>query len=269
MAMSDNPTLVRVERDEHGVATLTLNRPHKHNALSAALLEALSDAVSAVAADPAARVLVLTGAGPTFCAGADIDEMRRSAEATMAENEAEAGKLAALLARLEAMPKPTVARVQGNAFGGALGLIGACDMAIGAELAVFALTEVRLGVIPAMISPYVVRAIGQRQARRYFLTGERISAATAQRIGLLHEAVPAERLDATVAEVTADLLRGAPGAQAEIKHLLRHVTGRTEVLDEQLAGQTAQWIARLRASAEGREGLSSFLEKRAPCWRDG
>lgn len=268
MVMSDNPTLVQVERDEHGVATLTLNRPQKHNALSAALLEALSGALSAVATDPAARVLVLTGAGPTFCAGADIDEMRRAAEATMAENEAEAGKLAALLARLEVMPKPTVARVQGNAFGGALGLIGACDVAIGAELAVFALTEVRLGIIPAMISPYVVRAIGQRQAQRFFLTGERISAATAQRIGLLHEVVPAERLDATVSEVTADLLRGAPGAQAEIKRLLRHVAGRSEVADAELAGQTAQWIARLRASAEGREGLSSFLEKRAPSWRN-
>ena len=267
--MSNESPLVRLDQDERGVATVVLNRPRKHNALSTALIEALSGALAALAADPAVRVVVLTGEGPTFCAGGDIDEMRRSGDATMAENQAEAAALAALLGRLEGLPKPTIARVQGNAFGGALGLIAACDVAIGAELAVFALTEVRLGIVPAMISPYVVRAIGQRQAHRYFLTGERISAATAERIGLLHQVVPAERLDATVAEITADLLLGAPGAQAEAKRLLRHVAGRTAATDAELAGQTAQWIARLRAAEEGREGLSSFIERRAPSWRKG
>jgi methylglutaconyl-CoA hydratase len=265
--MSEEPTLVKVERDDHGVAMVILNRPQKHNALSNRLIDTLSDTLSGLAADPRVRVTVLTGEGPTFCAGGDIDEMRRSGDSTMTENEAEAARLAALLALLEHHPKPTVARVQGNAFGGALGLIAACDVAIGAETAVFALTEVRLGIAPAMISPYVVRAIGQRQAHRYFLTGERISAAAAERIGLLHQVVPAERLDATVSEVTADLLLGAPGAQAEIKRLLRHIAGRAEATDSQLAGQTARWIARLRASAEGREGLSSFMERRAPSWR--
>jgi methylglutaconyl-CoA hydratase len=265
--MSEESTLLRVEVDEHGVATVVLNRPQKHNALSQQLIAALADTLARLAADPKVRVTVLTGAGPTFCAGGDIDEMRHAGEATPASNEAEAALLASLLARLEDHPKPTLARVQGNAFGGALGLIAACDVAIGAETAVFALTEVRLGIAPAMISPHVVRAIGQRQAHRYFLTGERISAATAERLGLLHQVVPAERLDATVSEVTADLLLGAPGAQAEIKQLLRHIGGRTADGDAQLAGDTARWIARLRASPEGREGLSSFLERRAPSWR--
>jgi methylglutaconyl-CoA hydratase len=265
--MSEESGLVRVERNEHGVATVRLNRPHKHNALSKLLIDALSDTLAQLASDPTVRVTVLTGAGPTFCAGGDIDEMRRSGDTTMTQNEAEAARLAALLAQLENHPKPTVAAVQGNAFGGALGLIAACDVAIGADTAVFALSEVRLGIAPAMISPYVVRAIGPRQAQRYFLTGERFSAATAERLGLLHQAVPAERLDATVSEVTADLLLGAPGAQAEIKRLLRHIAGRSDSADAQLAAQTAQWIARLRASPEGREGLSSFLERRAPSWR--
>jgi len=265
--MSEESQLVRVELDGHGVATVWLNRPQKHNALSTRLIEALSGTLERLAADPQVRVTVLSGAGPSFCAGGDIDEMRRSGDATWADNEAEAARLAALLARLEDHPRPTLARVQGNAFGGALGLIAACDVAIGADTAVFALTEVRLGIAPAMISPYVVRAIGQRQAHRYFLTGERISAATAERIGLLHQAVPAERLDASVAEIIADLLRGAPGAQAEIKQLLKHIAGRTTSADAQLAAETAQWIARLRAAPEGREGLSSFMEKRAPSWR--
>jgi len=265
--MSAEPTLVRMQRDDRGVATVVLNRPQKHNALSNLLIDALSETLAQLASDPRVRVTVLTGEGPTFCAGGDIDEMRRSGGATLADNEAEAARLAALLARLENHPKPTVARVQGNAFGGALGLIAACDIAIGAETAVFALSEVRLGIAPAMISPYVVRAIGQRQAQRYFLTGERFSAAAAERLGLLHQVVPAERLDATVSEVTADLLLGAPGAQAEIKRLLHHIAGRAESSDAQLTARTAQWIARLRASPEGREGLSSFMEKRPPSWR--
>jgi methylglutaconyl-CoA hydratase len=176
-------------------------------------------------------------------------------------------RLADLLARLDRLAKPTVARVQGNAFGGALGLISACDIAIAADSAWFALTEVRLGLVPAMISPYVVRAIGERQARRYFLTAERMDAATAERTGLLHRVVPAAQLDAAVAGITAELLRGAPGAQAEAKQLLRHVTGRSAAGDRDMAAATARWIARLRAGEEGREGLSAFLERRPPAWR--
>jgi len=159
-----------------------------------------------------------------------------------------------------------VARVQGNAFGGALGLIAACDIAVRAETAVFSLSEVRLGIAPAMISPYVLRAVGLRHARRLCLTGERFGAAAAARIGLLHEAVPEDRLDATVAGIVSDLLHGAPGSQAAIKVLLAEVAGREEASDERVAESTARWIARLRAAPEGREGLSAFLEKRPAGW---
>jgi methylglutaconyl-CoA hydratase len=266
--MNDNEPPVIVRHDGRGVATLAMNRPRRHNALSAALIDALSAALAGLADDPRVRVIVLTGAGPTFCAGADIDEMRRLGDATAADNERDAAGLAALLARLESLPRPTIARVQGNAFGGALGLIAACDVAIAAEPAQFALTEVRLGIVPAMISPYVVRAIGGRQARRFFLTGERISAATAERIGLLHQVVPAGGLDAAVSAIAADLLLGAPGAQAEAKLLLRRVCGRSAAADHELQAETVRWIARLRAADEGREGLAAFLAKRAPSWRN-
>lgn len=265
--MNDTEDLVRVSRDERGVVLITMNRPQRHNALSAALIDALSAALDAAAGDPATRVVVLGGEGSSFCAGADIDEMRRAAEATLEDNERDARRLAALLRQLDTLPCPTLARVQGNAFGGALGLVAACDLAIGSELAVFALSEVRLGIAPAMISPYLLRAIGERQARRYFLTGERFPAARAEQVGLLHQAVPAESLDATVAEAVAGLLLGAPGAQAEAKRLIRRVTGRAERVDEALAEESATWIAALRAAPEGREGLAAFLEKRPASWR--
>jgi methylglutaconyl-CoA hydratase len=265
--MKANTRLVSVQRDDRGVATVELNRPERHNALSAALVDALSETLAGLAADQATRAIILTGVGPTFCAGADIGEMRSAGAEHAADNQRDASRLAGLLARLDNFPMPTVARVQGNAFGGAIGLIAACDIALGSELAVFALTEVRLGLVPAMISPYVVRAIGERQARRYFLTGERFGAAIAERLGLLHLAVPAAQLDATLSGLTDELLLGAPGAQAEAKKLLRRITGRSSVADAQLADETARWIARLRASAEGREGLSAFLEKRPPSWR--
>lgn len=264
--MNDGQDLIRLERDERGVVTLTLNRPERHNALSAPLVEALAASLERLAGDEALRAVVLTGEGRSFCAGADIGEMRAAAGATPEENERDARRLASLLQRLDRFPRPTVARVQGNAFGGALGLIAACDIAIGADTAVFSLSEVRLGIAPAMISPYVLRAVGPRQARRLCLTGERFSAATAARIGLLHEAVDTQSLDAVVAEVISSLLQGAPAAQAEIKELLARVAGRDEATDEDLAATTARWIARLRAAPEGREGLSAFLEKRPARW---
>jgi methylglutaconyl-CoA hydratase len=261
--------LVRLERDARGVATLALNRPDRHNALSAPLVGALTAALERLAGDDALRVIVLTGEGRSFCAGADIGEMRAAADASQDDNEADARRLATLLHRLDSFPRPTVARVQGNAFGGALGLIAACDVAVGVDTAVLSLSEVRLGIAPAMISPYVLRAIGPRQARRLCLTGERLDAATAARIGLLHEAVPAERLDATVATVVTNLLQGAPGAQARIKRLLADVAGRDEATEQQLAQSTARWIAQMRAAPEGREGLSAFLEKRPARWVRG
>lgn len=263
--MKDQPGLLRIERDERGVAVLTLDRAGRHNALSAPLVAALHAGLDALARDESVRVVVLAGAGPSFCAGADIGEMRRAGEAAPADNERDAAALAALLHRLDTLPKPTIARVQGNAFGGAVGLVAACDIAVASDLAVFALSEVRLGLVPAMISPYVLRAIGPRQARRYFLTGERFAATTAERIGLIHRAVAADQLDATLSETIADLLVGAPGAQAECKQLVRHVAGHEADADPALAA----WIARLRAAPEGREGLSAFLEKRLPSWRSG
>lgn len=265
--MADDPALVTVTGDARGVATVALNRPERHNALSASLVATLDAALDRLAADPAVRVVVLTGCGPTFSAGADIAEMRAAGGASADDNVRDAARLAALLARLDDLPRPTVARVQGNVFGGALGLVAACDIAIAAAGAQFALSEVRLGILPAMISPYLIRAIGERQSRRFVLTGERIDAATAERIGLVHSAVPGHDLDAAVAALTAALLAGAPGAQADAKRLIRHVTGRSEELDARLARETAQWIARLRAGAEGREGLAAFLGKRAPSWK--
>lgn len=261
--MKDQTGLLRTERDERGVALVILDRPDRHNALSAPLIDALHSALGELGRDPAVRVVVLTGAGPSFCAGADIGEMRRAADAAPADNQRDALRLSELLHRLDTLPKPTLARVQGNAFGGAVGLVAACDIAIASELAVFALSEVRLGIAPAMISPYVLRAIGPRQARRYFLTGERFAAAAAERIGLVHQVVAAERLDATVSETIADLLAGAPGAQAECKQLIRRAASHEAGPDPELAA----WIARLRAAPEGREGLSAFLDKRLPSWR--
>jgi methylglutaconyl-CoA hydratase len=256
-----------VDHDERGVAMLAMNRPERHNALSSALIEALTEALDVLALDGDTRIVVLAGEGRSFCAGADIDEMRAAGDALPEANAREAARLAALLRQLDTFPKPTVARVQGNAFGGALGLIAACDVAIAAATASFALTEVRLGIVPAMISPYVVRAIGERQARRYFLTGERFAAATAERIGLVHKVVTADQLDASVSSLVTELLAGAPASQAEAKLLVRHVTGRSDADDERLAAETSAWIARLRASTQGREGLSAFLARRLPSWR--
>lgn len=258
--------MLRTERDARGIATLTLDRPAQRNALSAELVASLTDALATIAADPAVRIVVLRGAGDVFCAGADIGEMRAAGAATTAENEADSRRFATLLARLEAQPQPTVAVVHGAAYGGAIGLIAACDMTIAGSSARFALSEVRLGLIPAMISPYVIRAIGVRQAHRWFLTGEAMDAATAERIGLAHETVDDAALPATLTKLLDALLAGGPSAQAEIKKLLRHATGRTPAGDEAMLADTASWIARIRAGDEGREGLSAFLERRKPRW---
>jgi methylglutaconyl-CoA hydratase len=260
---------VSVSRDPRGVATVTLQRPARHNALSSALIVELTGILEQLHEDASVRAVVLASAGPTFCAGADIAEMRDAAAASPADNEREARCLAGLLLHLDGLAHPTVARIQGNAFGGALGLIAACDIAVAAEGAQFALTEVRLGIVPAMISPFVVRSIGARQARRYFLTGERFDAAQAARLGLVHAVAPAEGLDDAVAGIVGELLCGAPGAQAEAKRLVRHVTGRSDDEDREFAVDTARWIARLRALDEGREGLAAFLERRPPAWRQG
>ena len=258
--------MLRTDHDPRGIVTLTLDRPEARNALSAALVARLTDELDTLAGDAGVRAIMLTGAGDVFCAGADIGEMRAAGAAPPAQNEADSRRFATMLERLERQPQPTLALVNGAAFGGAVGLIAACDIALAATSARFALSEVRLGLVPAMISPYVIRAIGTREARRWFLSGEAMDAATALRIGLVHEAVDPGSLAAAADGVLGALLAGAPGAQAEIKRLIRHATGRSDAGDEAMLADTARWIARVRAGPEVREGLSSFLERRKPRW---
>ena len=253
---------------EGAVARLTLARSQVHNAFDDDLVARLTAALRELDADPGIRAAVLTGDGSTFSAGADLHWMRAMATASEAENEADALRLATLMRVLDEFTKPTLARVNGSAYGGGVGLIACCDIAIGVPTAKFALSEVRLGLVPAVISPYVVAAVGPRQARRLFLGGEVIDAAEAQRIGLLHTVVPADELDDACARQLHWLAKGGPQAQAACKSLLRRL--RHAALDA--AGRdaaNAALIARLRVSPEGREGMQAFLDKRPPRWIGG
>jgi len=256
--------IVRVTHADDGITTVTLNRPAIHNAFDDTLIRALTHTLRELDGNPATRVVVLTGAGKSFSAGADLNWMRRMAGYSEAENLDDARELAGLLWTLHRLGKPTVARVQGAAFGGGVGLVAACDVAIASTAASFALTEVKLGIIPAVISPYVVAAIGERQARRYCLSAERFEAAEAHRIGLVHEVVAVEALDARIAALGRQLLVNGPAALAACKDLIGAVS--RGPLDDSMVEDTARRIARVRASAEGQEGLSAFLEKRRPRW---
>jgi methylglutaconyl-CoA hydratase len=248
-----------------GVGILTLNKAERHNAFDEELIAELTEGLRELGADPQARVVVLSSTGKSFCAGADLNWMKRAAGYTPEQNLLDATLLADLLVTLNELPKPTIARVQGPAYGGGVGLIAACDMAIGTYDALFALSEVKLGIVPAVISPYLLAAIGERYCRRYMLTAERFSAAEAYRIGLLHELVPGEeQLDDAIAELVDTLLANGPQAQAECKALIRVVAG--QPIDAETIEETAQRITRVRASAEGQEGLAAFLEKRPPYW---
>jgi len=249
-----------------GVAIVTLVRPEMHNAFDDMLIAELTRVVAALDADDAVRAIVLAGEGPSFCAGADLNWMRRMAEYGRAENLADAKALARMFSTLYRCTRPTIARVHGNAFGGGVGLLACCDIAIAAQGARFAFAESRLGLIPATISPYVVEAIGARMARRYFLTGERFGAAEALRIGLVHEIVEATALDSRVDEVLAELLRAGPHAQRESKALIRNVA--RGPIDARMLASTAEHIAAVRASAEGKEGVAAFLAKRPPAWAE-
>ncbi|MCG8276674.1 enoyl-CoA hydratase-related protein [Stenotrophomonas sp. NLF4-10] len=255
---------LRVDHDG-AVATLRLNRPELHNAFDAGLIASLTASLEALGADPAVRAVVLAGEGPSFSAGADLQWMRAMANASQEENRRDALELARLMRTLDELPKPTIARVHGAAFGGGVGLVACCDIAIAAEGARFGLTESRLGLLPAVISPYVITAIGPRQARRWFASGEHFDAATAQRIGLVHQVVAADALDAAVQAQLALLGKAGPVAAASAKVLVRDVLALGADRDA-LDGANAGLIAVLRASDEGREGLSAFLEKRAPRW---
>lgn len=250
--------------DDNGVARLTLNRPDVHNAFNAELITALSERFDALTAQPP-RVLVLTGAGRSFSAGADLDWMRGMAEAGETANREDALRLAGMFRKLDELPCPTVARINGPAFGGGVGLISCCDIAIAAEHSTFGLTEVRLGLIPATIAPFVIERIGMGNARRYMLTGERFDATEAQRIGLVHECCEREELDTAFERVVDGLLAGGATAVAESKRLIRSV-GRINRDSAELDRVTAEWIARLRVGEEGQEGLRAFLEKRRPAW---
>jgi methylglutaconyl-CoA hydratase len=253
----------------HGsTATLTLNRPKVHNAFDDALIAELTDALEQVGADPDVRVVVLTGAGKSFSAGADLNWMRGMAKASEKDNRRDARRLARLMRTLNHLPKPTVARVNGAAFGGGVGLVACCDIAIGVPEASFALSEVRLGLVPAVISPYVVDAIGGRQARRLFQSAEIIDAAEAHRIGLLHLLVTRDQLDHAVEDQVALLGKGGPIALAEAKRLaLRIATGSPKRRLE-LEEDSADLIARLRVSEEGQEGIGAFLGKRKARWAE-
>lgn len=248
-----------------GVGIITLNRPERHNAFDDALIAELSDAIDRMATDPAVRVIVISSAGKSFCAGADLNWMKRAAGYGNDENLRDSRALAEMLRKLAQCPKPTMARIQGPAYGGGVGLVACCDVAIATFEAQFALTEVRLGLIPAVISPHVIAAIGERHARRYMLTAERFSAAEAYRIGLLHEIVTdVAALDEAVGEIVDALLNNGPRALAECKQLITAVAWKP--LSPQVIEDTAQRITRLRASDEGREGMNAFLEKRKPNW---
>ncbi|HSX61879.1 MAG TPA: enoyl-CoA hydratase-related protein [Tahibacter sp.] len=252
------------------VAEVRLNRPGVHNAFDEQLIAELTETLQALDADAAIRAVVLTGEGASFSAGADLNWMRSMARASEADNLADSLKLAALMRTLNYLSKPTVARVNGAAYGGGVGLVACCDIAIGVDGAKFSLSEVKLGLVPAVISPYVIAAIGARHARRLFVTGEVFDAAEARRIDLLHDTVAADQLDAAVERSLHWLGKGGPVAQGEAKRLALAMAGMTAAQQQELDAGNAALIARLRVSAEGQHGLGAFLDKRAPDWaREG
>ena len=249
------------------IATLWMNRPAVFNAFDEQLIEELAAACRELDADAGVRVVVLGGRGKHFSAGADLNWMKRAAQFTEAQNLDDARRFADMLRTLASMSKPTIARVQGAALGGGTGLTAACDMAIASSDAVFSTSEVKFGIIPSAISPYVLRAIGPRHALRYFQSAERISAERALSIGLVGEVVEPGTLDAGVAQLAEALLQGGPQAQKAAKELIAAVNGKN--IDKNISEETAQRIARQRATAEAKDGIAAFLEKRPPAWLCG
>ncbi len=250
--------------NERGVATVTMNNPEKHNAFDDAIIVELTEAFKRADNDDSVRVVVLAAEGKSFSAGADLNWMKRMASYTREQNLRDSESLAEMLRCLNFLSKPTIARVQGAALGGAVGLVSCCDMAVGSPRASFSLSEVKIGLIPATISPYVVDAIGQRAARRYFTTAERFKADTALQLGLLSEVVEEEQLDSTIEELINALLSNSPAAVKAAKQLVFDVAFREK--NAELINDTCQRIADIRVSEEGQEGLTAFLEKRAPAW---
>ena len=249
---------------QNRVATIVLSRPDVRNAFNDEVIAELSQAFVQLGETPEVRAIVLMAEGPAFCAGADLNWMRRMADYTRDENIEDAGKLAFMLRAIYECPKPTIARVQGDVYAGGMGLVAACDMAVSVDTANYCLSEVKLGLIPATISPYVIRAMGARAAHRYFLTAERFNAAEALRIGFVHEVVPADQLDAKVGELVNALVSASPNAVRECKKLVQDVAERD--ITRLLIDHTVEGIADIRASDEGKEGVQSFLQKRKPAW---
>ena len=249
---------------EGKVATITLDRPEVRNAFNDTTIAELTLAFDSLGRSEMVRAIVLAANGPAFCAGADLHWMKKMATYSDAENQADALQLAAMLRAIYLCPKPVVARVQGDCYAGGVGLAAACDIMVAAEEVNFCLSEVKLGLIPATIAPYVIKAMGENAARRYFLTAERFSAQEALRIGFAHDVAPAAALESRVAEIVKALVSNSPNAVRQAKTLVRDVSGKT--IDDGLVNDTARRIAQIRASEQGREGVLSFLEKRKPNW---
>ena len=249
---------------EGKVATVTLNRPDVRNAFNETTIAEITQAFGELGAEEDLRAIVLAANGPAFCAGADLNWMKKMAGYTHAENHADALQLAEMLRTIYLCPKPVVAKVQGDCYAGGMGLVAACDIIVAADQVNFCLSEVKLGLIPATISPYVIKAMGENASRRYFMTAERFGAQEALRIGFAHEVVAADALDAKVAEIVKALVNNSPNAVRQAKVLVREVVGQT--VNDALLADTAERIAHIRASEQGREGVASFLEKRKPNW---
>jgi methylglutaconyl-CoA hydratase len=247
-----------------GVGTIRMNRPEVHNAFDDVLIAALTAELRRLEQLPEARVIVLAANGKSFSAGADLNWMQRMAKYSEEENLRDALALAGLMRTLDGLKKPTIARVQGPAFGGGVGLVACCDIAIACTQAAFSLSEVRLGLIPSVISPYVIAAIGEREARRYFLTAERFDAAEARRIGLVHDVVDSGALDEAIAKIAGHVLKGGPQALAAAKKLIADMSRRP--MDDALSAETARRIAAMRVESEAQEGLTAFFERRRPNW---
>ncbi|PRC93335.1 enoyl-CoA hydratase/isomerase family protein [Solimicrobium silvestre] len=259
--MTYQTLLVEIAR---GAATVTLNRPEVRNAFNEVVIAELTEVFQELGQNSEVRVIVLAANGPSFCAGADLNWMKKMATYTPEENLADAEQLAEMLYQIFGCPKPVIAKVQGDCYAGGMGLAAACDISVAVESAQFCLSEVKLGLIPATISPYVIKAMGANAARRYFITAERFSAKEAHRIGFVHEVVAAEQLDETVAQLVNAIVNNSPNAVIEAKWLVEDVT--SAEIDEDLLAYTAERIAAIRTSEEGREGVASFLEKRKPNW---
>jgi len=254
--------------NEQGVLTLQMDRPQVHNAFDLQMINELTAALQAADEENGIRLVVISAAGSSFSAGADLNWMRSLVDASQEDNERDALQLATLMRTLNYLSKPTIARINGPAYGGGVGLIATCDITIAVEDAQFGLTEARLGLAPAVISPYVIRCIGERNARRYFLTGEHFSSQQALAMGLVQQCVAADQLDATIQSVSSDLLKGGPLAVASCKQLIYAIAGHDEESQQTMDEFTSKVIAGMRIMDEGQEGLAAFLEKRKPSWAE-